>query len=157
VSATSATNATNATTAATAQNARGLNGPLSSGHTLIGRWASAGHRETSEFVDGAAFTFQLPLTATPTATFIPPGGPSTAACPGTAAAPSAKPGQLCVYATELFGATGVALLTSRWGVYYFPTGVGAPANYELYGTWAVSAAAGASAKAQPTTPSQSLR
>jgi hypothetical protein len=156
--ATSATNATNAASAATAQNARGLAGPLASGQTLRGRWATAGHKEnSSDFVDGSSFTFQLPLTATPTTNFISPGGPSTAACPGTVAAPSAAPGQLCVYAQGLFGAAGLALLATRWGVYFFPSGVVAPANYELYGTWAVSAATGASAPAAQTMRSQSSR
>jgi hypothetical protein len=40
------------------------------------------------------------LAARPVAHVIPPGGPATAECPGSAAAPEAKSGHLCVYVTS---------------------------------------------------------
>jgi hypothetical protein len=85
------------------------------------------------------------------------GAPPTAACPGSATAPAAAANNLCVYASNQSGATGMAIGPNRFGANMFPTGVAADTDYELIGTWAVSAAAGASSSAPTRATSQSSR
>jgi|SRR5690242_3366715 len=141
--ATNATNAANATNANTAANATGLNGPLGSGKTLTGVFATAGHKvNAGDFVDESPITFQLPLSSAPTFNDLAPGASSTA-CPGSSSAPTATPGNLCLYETIRTGATGVTQVSPlelrRFGAAIFPTGVGAATNYEVDGVWAVTA------------------
>jgi hypothetical protein len=140
--ATNATNATHATSADSAVAATGLPGPLASLQTLRGTFGLAGHKDAGGgFVDEVAISFPIPLAASPT-TFdvVPVGGPPTANCPGTLAAPSALAGHLCLYENELAGATGISSgLVSRFGASIFPSGVANGANYETDGTWAVTA------------------
>lgn len=139
--ATSADTATNATTATTALNATGLAGPLAAGQTLTGTWDTAGHKATAgDFVDESSLSFAIQLSAAPTANFITVGGAPTTNCPGSATAPAAAAGQLCLYATLQTGATGLSIATTKYGAFYFPTGVAAPSNYEVRGVWAVKSA-----------------
>jgi len=138
--ATTADNATNATNATTAANATGAAGPLASGQTLFGTVATAGHKVNApDFVDETSISFPIPLAAAPTANVIPPGGPPTAACPGSSDAPSATGGNLCVYETTDTGTTGLTLGPTPFGANVFAQGVAAGANYEVIGVWAVQA------------------
>jgi hypothetical protein len=91
----------NASVAQTAVNAVGLAGPLSPGETLTGEVAVAGHRVgAGDTVDSSAISFPIRLQGAPNANAdVPVGGPPTPNCPGTANAPSAAPGYLCIYET----------------------------------------------------------
>jgi hypothetical protein len=140
VSAEKATSANTAGSADVAKNATGLNGPLATGQTLAGQVSSAGHKASGgDFIDEAALTFQIPLADAPEAHFVPEGT-TTTECPGSAEAPSAAPGHLCIYENLLTGATDLSIdFVSRFGASLFLSGVGAPANYEFQGVWAVTA------------------
>lgn len=135
-SADSATNATNATTAAAAT---GLPGPLASGQTEHGVYAVAGTKTgATDFVADGAVSFAIPLASAPTFHYVPSG--TTTQCPGSFANPTAAAGQLCFYADFKTGATGFDTDTlTRFGVGFFPTGVATGGNYEMSGTWAVTA------------------
>jgi hypothetical protein len=146
-SANNATNATNATTAATAgsaNSATGLAGPLASAQTLRGTFGVAGHKAATaaSFVSEQGVTFQLPLAASPAFNYVAPGGASTAQCPGSFNNPTASAGQVCFYAQNQVGASGLSTLAftpNKFGVIVFPTGVAANADYEVDGNWAVTA------------------
>jgi hypothetical protein len=128
-----------------AKNATGLRGPLASGQTLIGYVNVTGHTDPGDISDEASISFPIPLATAPTVHFVPMGGPSTAACPGTAANPSATGGNLCIYELTIVGATGMALpsganpvTVTRFGV----PGVlatGNPTDYIARAAWAVTA------------------
>ncbi len=147
----SATNASHATSADTAKsadiansskNTTGLAGPLASGQTLTGTVGSAGHQASGgDFIDETAISFQIPLASAPTLHLVPEGGPPTAQCPGTAQAPKAQPGSLCIYAELLSGATEVEFGSlTRFGATLFLEDLEpAPVDYELEGVWAVTA------------------
>jgi Collagen triple helix repeat (20 copies) len=88
------TNGTNGATGATG--AIGPQGPLQSGKSETGTWAYIGSKENGA-VGADAISFTLPLESAPEAEFVYPGKPGTN-CTGTAAAPTAPNGFLCVYA-----------------------------------------------------------
>jgi hypothetical protein len=114
-----------------------LSGPLASGDTLRGYWATA-DTNTGGFIDEAAISFQVPLAQAPTAEFVPDGGPPTAHCPGSVDAPLAAPGFLCFYANdEQLNVASLDMRTSKFGARFFAlAGLG---DYEVEGTWAVTA------------------
>ncbi len=117
-----------------------LSGPLASGDTLRGMWATATHRVGAGFIDEAAISFQVPLAVAPQSQFVPFGGPSTAECPGSFATPEAAPGFLCFYANfDTVNVTGLDMRTTQFGARFFALGVPADSNYEVEGTWAVTA------------------
>jgi len=126
-------------------NATGLAGPLASGQTLRGYVNVTGHTDPGDITDEASISFPIPLATAPTVHFIPVGGPSTGACPGTAANPSATGGNLCIYELTIVGATGMALpdglnpvTVTRFGV----PGVlatGSATDYITRAAWAVKA------------------
>jgi hypothetical protein len=142
----SATNAGHATTADSTANATGLAGPLASGQTLIGYVDSAGHVGAGEIAPETSISFQIPLAAAPALHIIPVGGPSTGACPGTAANPSAAGGNLCIYESTLVNTTGFSLPDGLNPV-SGPTRFGLPGllgastsgDYIARGAWAVTA------------------
>jgi Collagen triple helix repeat (20 copies) len=71
---------------------------LPSGKTLKGSFGGAGAAvtETNNAVE-LTISYPFPLAASPAAEVVQEGGPPTENCPGTAAAPSAIAGHLCVY------------------------------------------------------------
>jgi hypothetical protein len=94
------------------------------------------------FVQEEGITFQIPLSAPPTIHYIPPSTPGTAQCPGSFTNPTAARGELCLYADTQFQSDGVSVVSgtpNRFGVVVFPSGVAPGKNYELDGTWAVTA------------------
>ena len=105
----SVNHANTANAAGSAANATGLAGPLASGQTLIGYVDLAGHVGAGEIAPETSISFQIPLATAPALHIVPVGGPPTAACPGTAASPSAVGGNLCIYETNLVGTTGFGL------------------------------------------------
>jgi hypothetical protein len=141
--ATHATSANSANSAGTAANATGLDGPLASGKTLRGVYSTAGHKgAAADFIDESSITFAVPLASAPAFHYVASGGPPTAQCPGSFADPKAAPGQLCFYGNFQSGGTGITVPSGhprRFGSSFFASGVAAGANYELSGTWAVTA------------------
>lgn len=124
---------------------------LESGRTVTGAWgglvnnAAAGQRTLW------TFTFPQNLASAPTPNFIAAGGAPTAACPGSAASPTATAGNLCVYEagsqnrTLLCPPNGIAKpsVSGGCGTDSFGAGVvvAATAAGEVwsYGTYAVTA------------------
>jgi hypothetical protein len=79
-------------------------GTLPSGATLRGAWAPTGERpDTAGVVGGHGVSFAYPLGARPTPHVIPVGGSATTDCPGSATAPAAASGQLCLYIVSTSG------------------------------------------------------
>jgi hypothetical protein len=109
-------------------------GTLPSGESLYGNWAIGG-LEVKGFVAGA-ISFGIPLEAVPTAVFVPFGeDKSGEGCPGTAAAPSANSGKLCIYGGEVVLGTFNGAEPNKQGASFTMQGnpvVG-------IGTWAVTA------------------
>lgn len=136
---------------------RGPTGPegplpaaLPSGKTLQGTWAAGAQATGASNTVLGAISFPYPLAANPTAQLVPPGGPATTECAGTAAAPTAAAGFLCVYISDRANNSGTPTFCS-------PTGGGCNATtarrtgtvvqvfsqaagfFFAYGTWAVTA------------------
>lgn len=109
-------------------------GILPSGESLYGNWAVGG-LEVKGFVAGA-ISFGIPLEAAPTAVFVPFGeDKSGEGCPGTAAAPTANAGKLCIYGGEVVLGTFNGAEPNKQGASFTMQGnpvVG-------IGTWAVTA------------------
>jgi hypothetical protein len=84
---------------------------------------------------GDNITFGVTLSEAPTVHYLNLGAGPTAACPGTAAAPDAAPGNLCLYERQNINAG------SR---FIFDAGAGAPGAASVYGAsmYVASAAAG---------------
>ncbi|MDX6645485.1 MAG: hypothetical protein QOK40_1212 [Miltoncostaeaceae bacterium] len=126
-----------------------LAGTLPSGQTLRGVYRAAGGQTTAPAGTLAAdtITFAMPLTFGPAAHLVPAGGVAPTQCPGSATAPAAAPGNLCVYESVDVNATGQALVdpatnllgeASRYGatVQAVSSDVG---YFVSTGTWAVTA------------------
>jgi hypothetical protein len=117
-----------------------LSGPLASGDTLRGMWATSGFRAIGEPVVEVAISFQVPLAQAPQSQFVPEGGPPTAQCPGSVETPLAAPGFLCFYSNEdQLNVTGLNMFATKFGARVFPVGVTGDQAYEIEGTWAVTA------------------
>jgi hypothetical protein len=70
---------------------------LPSGQTLRGAYAANGFADGADELAGDSISFGIALASAPTAHFVAAGAPAVAECPGTAAAPAASPGHLCIY------------------------------------------------------------
>ncbi|HWW89373.1 MAG TPA: hypothetical protein VNY35_01165 [Solirubrobacteraceae bacterium] len=135
------------------EGAPGSSGPLlpilPSGKTVKGIFGGAGAvvTESNNAVE-LTISYPIPLAASPAAEVIPPGGSPTASCPGSAAAPAAAAGHLCLYVSGGHEVNTTAVSTYgddgsrdyRYGavVYAYPT-CKAPCRGEFWGTWAVTA------------------
>jgi hypothetical protein len=123
---------------------------LGSGKTMTGGWAATmvATAASQVLLPSIPFPFRLATApAAPAANFIPVGGPSTTACPGSNTNPLAAAGQLCVYATNTtnvtFNCIGRASNGSCNGsdpfgavVSVFSTAAG---SAFAFGTWAATA------------------
>jgi hypothetical protein len=151
-----------------AQGAQGIQGPpgpfpdpLSSGKTLRGMWDNTWTAAAAGSVHEDAISFGFSLSAVPAAHFIPLAGPFTTACPGPTTAPTAAPGNLCVYEEATGNVTGQSVANStafgvatKYGVQVTASAVAAGAAYSR-GTWAVTAPAASAAAVAPSyAPSQ---
>jgi hypothetical protein len=141
----SVNHANTADSATSAANATGLAGPLASGRTLIGYVNTTGHTDPGQITNEASISFPIPLATAPTVHVIPVGGPSTAACPGTDANPSATGGNLCIYESTIVGATGLAVpgglhpvTVTRFGLPGL-LATGTSGDYIARAAWAVTA------------------
>jgi hypothetical protein len=123
---------------------------LPSGKTLRGSFGGSGAvvTESNNAVE-LSISYPFPLAASPAVEVVQEGGSPAENCPGSAAAPSAAAGHLCVYVggghqldtknVSTYGDDGSR--DYRYGavVYAYPT-CKAPCRGELWGTWAVTAA-----------------
>jgi hypothetical protein len=128
-----------------------ITGALPSGVTLRGEWAirlQSGAAASQRLQTGISFGFSLP--AAPTPNFIPIGGTVPAGCAGgTATAPTAQPGNLCVYevaadnispaSQTIFRADGTDGVDDPFGAGLAANTVAANTDTRWRGTWAVTA------------------
>ena len=101
---------------------------------------------TAVVVGSGSISFPTPLASTPTTTYVPSGS-TTADCTGSASAPSAAAGYLCLYEGGHADLGGVHIVDPRnggseaspygAGVWIFSGGTAATAYMD--GTWAVTA------------------
>jgi hypothetical protein len=131
--------------------AEGPAGPLletlPSGRSEKGIWTVLDNGANGA-VRGATIAFPLPLASPPTAHYIPVGGTPPAGCSGTAAAPAAAPGNLCVFETFNFSlphldfyapesGTESATAAGKLGTVIVLT-ASAEGTQQATGTWAVT-------------------
>jgi hypothetical protein len=76
---------------------KAFNGTLPSGSSLRGTWGASGGSDADTTTVVGAISFGVVLGSAPAPHFVFDGAAPTATCPGTAAAPTAARGQLCVY------------------------------------------------------------
>jgi len=136
-----------------AQGAQGAQGPpgpfvdtLPSGKSLKGAYAMIGHGTGRT---GEGISFGIPLSSAPTAHYIDVGEQPPSQCPGTAAAPAAAPGHLCIYEAQNVGPVNVPSfedpITSATGSTTRSFGIavvgnsGTAGDYRATGSWAVTA------------------
>lgn len=114
------------------------------GFTQIGDWeAEAVATAAGQDFAASAQTFPVPLPFAPAASYVTS---PTASCPGSAAHPSAAPGNLCVYqegsenvsAVAIFKDAGPGTGADRWGFSAVPTSVSSGPG-AVWGSWAVTA------------------
>jgi hypothetical protein len=127
----------------------GLSPTLPTGQTLRGVYRAAGGQAAAPAGTLAAdtLTFAMPLTFGPAAQIVLVGAAPPAQCPGTAAAPAAAPGNLCVYEAVAVNAAGQAVVdpstnllgqASRYGAAVLAVS-NEPGFFVSTGTWAVTA------------------
>jgi hypothetical protein len=114
---------------------------------IRGVWSMATSTNPGFITADISFGWTLP--SAPVSHYIEVGDPVPAGCGGTAAAPSAAPGNLCVFVTHQFGTVGVHGICSHanvcdpgadtYGALVYGTGTGASGT-QIGGTWAVRAA-----------------
>jgi hypothetical protein len=118
--------------------------PTPRGFTQIGDWEAEAVATAAgqNFAAGAA-TFPIPLPFAPAAHYVTS---PTRSCPGSAAHPSAAPGNLCVYqagrenvsAVTIFKDAGPGTGADRWGFSAVPMSAGSGPG-AVWGSWAVTA------------------
>jgi hypothetical protein len=114
---------------------------------LRGQYAAIGTVAAGQRV-GDNITFGVTLSAAPGVNYLNAGAAPTANCPGTAAAPNAAAGQLCLYevsstnaATRTIWNAGTgAAGASVYGAIVYVTGTAATETV-VYGSWALRPAA----------------
>jgi hypothetical protein len=115
---------------------------LPSGQTEKGAYGFASTRASGGGTFAPAFevSYPIPLSFTPETNIVEEGGPPTADCPGSAADPTATPGNLCVYAEREDVGLEIEEVPAdgRFGFLVFPEAEEGD-NYEVFGTWAVTA------------------
>ena len=118
---------------------------------LTGTWASGAIPSGSQPL--VAFNYGAVLSAAATTVYVAPGSAATLQCPGTAAAPDAAAGVLCVYATQNLNFTGHYFIGSRADGVVMAASSTSNSSY-MYGTWAVrpTGFAAASGIAPSSTP-----
>lgn len=126
------------------QGESGFSSALPSGRTLKGSYGFASTRFDGGggvvFSPGFQVSYPTPLSFSPTVNVIEEEAPSTANCPGDVSNPTATAGNLCIYAgredVEVFIENVPA--AGKFGFLMFPEAEQGE-NYEVYGTWAVTA------------------
>ena len=124
-----------------------LSDTLPSGATLTGAFGMRGDAAAINEAVEDSISFQMPLTSSPTIHLIADGDTPPAECPGTALAPAAMAGHLCVYfgfesanvSTRGFysAADGAGTILTHGAVVFIRAA--ASGYYEAAGVWAVTA------------------
>lgn len=122
---------------------------LPSGKTLTGSFQASSIAPAETFASAeATISFAFPLAANPTVEAILPGGKATAHCAGSAEAPAATAGYLCLYAAAAteppiltFNPSGGPGAAGKNGAvaYTQKKCEATPCIAQLFGTWAVTA------------------
>jgi len=137
-----------------AQGVQGVQGPagpfpdgdIPSGKTIRGNFALSGGTDATA-IAYAGISFGFSLASAPTPHWIAAGTTPPPECPGTAAAPAAAAGHLCVYESGNFGTINSRQICSletcgntanRWGA-WLRLATGGTAIFGSRGTWAVTA------------------
>jgi hypothetical protein len=134
-------------------------GNLKPGKQLRGvYWAISDNEDnTGDNIAAAQISFQVQLATAPTAHYIASGDPVPAGCSGSAAAPQASPGHLCVFQASGYNSQDTVIATpndsagaTRFGAILltFSTGAG---RFSNAGTWAVRAPLATTAAARSAT------
>lgn len=142
-----------ATGASGATGLRGVTGPagpllsaLPAGATETGSFEADATATTLGDIAGASISFPTPLATAPTPNVVSSG--STSACPGSLTAPSAAPGELCIYEGSQADVAEInvynpinnqAGASSAYGA-GIVVDSGGSGNMYIGGTWAVTAA-----------------
>jgi hypothetical protein len=107
-------NGTNGATGVTG--VTGQAGPLTTslpaGQTLRGWFNLDTVAAAASQINGGSISFGFNLASAPTVQLVPVGGPTTAQCGGSVAAPSAAPGYLCLYESSLTNVASLAVCNS---------------------------------------------
>jgi Collagen triple helix repeat (20 copies) len=117
---------------------------LPEGKTLTGVWGASGYGEAGYPNAGTGYavtgvSFALPLVAEPAEHFIGENEKPPAECPGTAEAPAAAPGNLCIYAAnEVNAGASIEIQVHAFGFRLLAYSA-AKGPVILEGTWAVTA------------------
>jgi hypothetical protein len=119
---------------------------LPEGKTLTGVWGASGYGAAGFPEPGtgyatAAVSFALPLAIAPTTlNLIKEGEEPPAECPGTAEAPAATPGHLCVFVTDAKNAVLDSDLAHKSTIGFTLVSLSAAeGTVSVEGTWAVTA------------------
>ena len=84
-----------------------------------------------------AITFPEPVAAAPMVVILGVGAPATANCPGSAAAPDARAGYLCIYSQQVKNQTDMySFHTKTYGTTIAANAAANADNY-AYGSWAL--------------------
>jgi hypothetical protein len=120
---------------------RGEPGPflerLPSGKTETGIWGFAGRR--ANYFPGTQVSFTFPLASDPIVTIRPTGSSPTPECPGSAQAPAAARGHLCIYEET---STPIDTINAGPGYragFIYLIHAAEDTETEVYGSWAVTA------------------
>jgi hypothetical protein len=119
---------------------------LPSGKTLRGAWGGGVTVTAGGQVFETSISFAFPLASAPTIHVIQAGAVPPSDCPGTVAAPEARPGHLCVYVRFANNGTTVSSYgpddqtNPRFGLVLLKASANASgSNNEMAGTYAVTA------------------
>jgi len=120
---------------------------LPSGKTLVGAYGLIGTGANQRAGDNISFLY--PLAVAPTGHFIKVGAVAPTECPGSAAAPTAAPGNLCIYEGNADNVTVQSFedpVTAATGSVVRPYGAlvvafsgAVSGNFRSEGSWAVTA------------------
>jgi hypothetical protein len=109
-------------------------GLLPTGKTVRGAYSVSGTAPAAGSLAIDSISFGFVLAAAPTDHFIAAAGPADARCPGTAAAPEASPGHLCIYEAKRSNVGGAGSIDPV-------TGTGTSGSVRAYGAAVLAKAA----------------
>ena len=118
---------------------------LLSGDSETGVYEADGTSIAVGTLASTSISFSVPLAGAPTENVIASG--TTAACPGSASAPTASPGELCIYEGSQQGIGEISAYNpltgtagaSRYGAGLVIDSSAVTGNFSSSGTWAVTA------------------
>jgi hypothetical protein len=113
---------------------------LPSGKTERGDYGFAGTRAMTGFSPAIAVSYPIPLSFQPSLNIVKTTGPPTASCPGSVQMPSAVAGSLCVYEEREDVNISIENVPAEGHFgFLLLSGASPGENFEVHGTWAVTA------------------